>query len=90
MWIRRASRECLPSPARVVASNPPVHSVTASPLFKTVLYIVSGLTLVALLGAVILPYLPFKSAANTSDDNLWTVAKMGFGAIVGLLGGKAA
>jgi hypothetical protein len=39
--------------------------------------------------AVIVPYLPHNAGTTISTDNLWTIAKLGFGAIVGLLGGKA-
>ena len=70
--------------------TPPVAVLTLTPAFKWVLLIVLGLTLVSLVVSVYL-----ASLSNPSDlakglfETCSTTWKMGFAAIIGLIGGKA-
>lgn len=71
--------------------SPTVDVRAASAHFKWVLIIVTVLTTVFVAAAIGVPYLPAPSGGSNTGaaDSLWTFAKLGFGAIVGLLGGKA-
>jgi hypothetical protein len=64
--------------------------VTLNPAFKLVFISVFVLTVVFAAAAVALTmkYSTPSTSQATSIDTLWTMAKVGFGAIAGLLGGK--
>jgi hypothetical protein len=70
--------------------TPESSAVALPPLFKLVLLIVTALTILAFLGMGILA---LTGATNAASKDLFRVCsdtfKIGFGAIVGLLGGKA-
>jgi hypothetical protein len=70
--------------------TPESRAVPLDPGFKLVLLIVTVLTATAFLGMVVLA---ITGATNAASKDLFGVCsdafKIGFGAIVGLLGGKA-
>jgi hypothetical protein len=67
------------------------HTATLTPAFKLVFLTVLGLTMTALILNVILVVLLSdpNDQAKSLIDTCSTIAKAGFGAIVGLIGGKA-
>jgi hypothetical protein len=73
-----------------MAASDVAESTVLDPFFKLVLLIVTGLTVGAFL---IMVALAFTDATNAPSKDLFKVCsdafKVGFGAIVGLLGGKA-
>jgi len=76
--------------------NGPVHNpgpaspIGLSPSFKLAVTIVTGLTVLSLLVCVLLALLAPKSdQINALIETCSTTYKMGFGALVGLVGGKA-
>ncbi len=74
-------------PTPPLGSQPPIR---LTPAFKLAFLTVTGLTVLSLIVAIWLAQVP-----NSSDDTrriietCTTTYKMGFGAIVGLIGGKA-
>lgn len=75
------------------ASNPeppPPANITLSPAFKLAVAIVTGLTVLSLAASIFLALDPRKSEQiNGLIETCSTTYKMGFGALVGLIGGKA-
>ena len=73
------------------AATPPIKQFFLDPRFKVSLICVAGFTFLALLANIALAVF----VANPSDevkaliDTVSTTYKMGFGALVGLIGGKA-
>jgi uncharacterized membrane protein (Fun14 family) len=77
------------------ASETTVLTVSLSPAFKLVFLSVLGLTILSLLIGCTLVGLTIRTARNmTPQENVMldlctSTFKLGFGAIIGLLGGKA-
>lgn len=66
------------------------NEVTVSPTFKLVLFIALGLTLLSLLTSILLAIIATPSEdTKRLIETCSTTYKMGFGAIIGLIGGKA-
>jgi hypothetical protein len=66
------------------------REITISGSFRTVFFTTTGLTLVFVALAVILTLFGDDTAKTKhAVEGLFTMAKIGFGAIVGLLGGKS-
>lgn len=80
------------NPEGADADAPPVASMTLTPAFKLVFMAVLCVT-VGALAAQVLMAIFVKSANDPEAQNTMetcsTIAKLGFGAMVGLLGGKA-
>ena len=69
---------------------PPVTQLRLTPAFKWVFICVVGLTLLSLIVSVYLVSLPNPSEdARRLIETCSTTYKLGFGAVVGLIGGKA-
>ncbi|GAA2137817.1 hypothetical protein GCM10009760_18640 [Kitasatospora kazusensis] len=70
---------------------PPVEVAKVTPLFRLVFFSVLGLTIACLVASVWITV----AVKNPNDqakqllDNLATIEKLGFGGILGLLGGKS-
>jgi hypothetical protein len=60
-----------------------------TPLFKLVFITVLALTVVAFIASVVLSFVDSEDRASEVVQAALTAWQMGFGAIVGLLGGKA-
>ena len=75
------------------ASGPgpePPPKITLSPAFKLVVAIVTGLTVLSLAVSIFLALYQQKSdQINSLIETCSTTYKLGFGALVGLIGGKA-
>jgi hypothetical protein len=70
--------------------NPDPPKIPLSPAFKLVVLIVTGLTVLSLAVSIFLALDPNKSdQINGLIETCSTTYKLGFGAIVGLIGGKA-
>lgn len=71
-------------------SSTPVQSIPLSPTFKLVFYAALGLTLLSLLIALGISFVETPNAAQKEIFNTCAVTwKIGVGAIIGLIGGKA-
>ena len=71
-------------------AEPPVAGLTLTPAFKLIFISVLVISLLSLGMSFYFALLEKPTAlGNTLFDTCSTIAKMGFGAIIGLIGGKA-
>ena len=78
------------SPGSDIEPGPSHPKVPLSPAFKLAVLIVTGLTVLSLAVSIFLALDAHKSdQINSLIETCSTTYKMGFGALVGLIGGKA-
>ncbi len=71
--------------------KPPRHRIVVSSHFKLIFLTITGLTVLSMIGSVVISWAWDHPTANQQSvfEGFGWVWKVGFGAIVGLLGGKA-
>ena len=71
-------------------ARPPASQVKLTPAFTLIFFSVLGLTILSLIVSIYLVQLPNQSEeVKRLAETCSTTWKLGFGAIVGLIGGKA-